>query len=286
MIIVSQKTGQLANRLFLFSHLIANSVKYKYTLFNPTFDDYSSFFEATDTNYFYGYPIHLQPTSIPGFYLINRIFKKLIKEKLELGCFQYINLSWEKSLNISNTSFLEAAQKKIVVINGYAFRDFVAFQEKSDLIRDIFKPKKSIISNVEKTLKSLRIKGDVIIGIHIRRKDYKTYSNGVYYFDDDVYLTYIKKLDNIFNNLNKKVSFLICSDDINSIDTKRFESLNIYFSRNSAIEDLYILSRCDYLIGPPSSFTGWASFYGKVPLKHFSSQDEEINLNQFSLYPG
>ena len=283
---ITQKTGQLANRLFLFSHLIASSIKYKYTLFNPTFDDYNTFFQSTDKNDFYGYPIYVKPTKIPGFYLTNRILQKLIQEKFELGYFQYINLSWEKSLNISNISFLDAAQKKIVVINGYAFRDFIAFQEKSNLIREIFKPNKAILNNVEKNIKVFRGKIDILVGVHVRRKDYKTYCNGIYYFDDGIYLMYMKKLNQIFENSNKRVSFVICTDDINSIDPKNFESLNVYFSKSSAIEDLYILSRCDYLIGPPSSFTGWASFYGKVPLKHFSSKDELINLNQFSLYPG
>lgn len=289
MIIIGQKTGQLANRLFLFSHLIASSIKYKYALFNPTFDDYSTFFKATDKNDFYGYPIYVKPTKIPGFYLTNKILQKLIQEKFELGYFQYINLGWTKSLDISNVSFLDAAQKKILVINGFAFRDFRAFQEKSNLIREIFKPNETIINNVERNLKVFRKKTDILVGVHVRRKDYKTYLNGIYYFDDSLYLCTMKKLNQIFEDLNIRVSFVICTDDINSVNPKNFESLNVYFSKSSAIEDLYILSRCDYLIGPPSTFTGWASFYGKVPLKHFSSKDElheSIDLNQFSLYPG
>jgi hypothetical protein len=31
------------------------------------------------------------------------------------------------------------------------------------------------------------------------------------------------------------------------------------------IEDLYALASCDYIIGPPSTFSQWASFYGNVP---------------------
>jgi hypothetical protein len=42
-------------------------------------------------------------------------------------------------------------------------------------------------------------------------------------------------------------------------------------SRGSAVEDLYSLARCDYLLGPPSTFSLWASFYGNVPLHQMAS---------------
>jgi len=32
------------------------------------------------------------------------------------------------------------------------------------------------------------------------------------------------------------------------------------------IEDLYLLGYCDYIVGPNSSFSQWASFWGGVPL--------------------
>ena len=60
------------------------------------------------------------------------------------------------------------------------------------------------------------------------------------------------------------MAFLICSDEPQHGGD--FARMNVHFGTGHAIEDLYALARCDYLIGPPSTFSAWASFYGKVPL--------------------
>lgn len=43
------------------------------------------------------------------------------------------------------------------------------------------------------------------------------------------------------------------------------------------IEDLYAFAKTDLLMGPPSTFTLWASFYGDVPLSMMSTSDQEID---------
>jgi hypothetical protein len=51
------------------------------------------------------------------------------------------------------------------------------------------------------------------------------------------------------------------------------------------VQDMYALARCDYLLGPPSTFTIWSSFYGRVPLCHVESPDQELALASFSSWP-
>ena len=53
--------------------------------------------------------------------------------------------------------------------------------------------------------------------------------------------------------------------------------------QSSNIEDLYALSLCDYILGPPSTFSMWASFYGKKPLRIVSYKDEAISLHEFKI---
>ena len=48
------------------------------------------------------------------------------------------------------------------------------------------------------------------------------------------------------------------------------------------IEDVYALSQCDYILGPPSTFSMWASFIGDVPLRIVKYANENITLDQFS----
>ena len=54
-------------------------------------------------------------------------------------------------------------------------------------------------------------------------------------------------------------------------------------SSGVAVEDLYALAGCDLLIGPPSTFTQWASFYGKVPLYHAWSPDAAPTRDDFAV---
>ena len=42
------------------------------------------------------------------------------------------------------------------------------------------------------------------------------------------------------------------------------------------------MSLADYIMGVPSTFSMWASFYGKVPLRILQYKDEKVQLNQFS----
>ena len=80
--------------------------------------------------------------------------------------------------------------------------------------------------------------------------------------------------------LDKEVAFHICSDEkIDMADFSGFDCYQIPLSLD--IEDLYALSLCDYIIGPPSTFSMWASFYGNVPLRIVTKDESKISLDQF-----
>lgn len=55
---------------------------------------------------------------------------------------------------------------------------------------------------------------------------------------------------------------------------------------NSAAADMYALSQCDYIIGPPSTFNAWASFVGDVPLFSLYKRDLTLSLDKLELFPG
>ena len=64
----------------------------------------------------------------------------------------------------------------------------------------------------------------------------------------------------------KRVAFLICSDWPQ--DAATFARFKVTFGTGDLIEDLYAFPRCDYLIGPPSTFTLWASFSRQSSTEH------------------
>jgi hypothetical protein len=66
-------------------------------------------------------------------------------------------------------------------------------------------------------------------------------------------------------------------------DPARFGVGRLTLGTGHLVEDLYSFTHCDYLIGPPSTFTSWASFYGRVPLCRVESPEMPIRREDFQV---
>ena len=80
----------------------------------------------------------------------------------------------------------------------------------------------------------------------------------------------------------KEILFILFSNE--SISIK--ENENIVISKESWYFDQWIMTNCDYLIGPPSTFTGWASYIGEVPLLYMESNNVNYSLDDFKIING
>jgi hypothetical protein len=290
MVIISSKAGQLANQLFLFAHFIANAIEYKYKLINPPFDGYCYYFESTSNNKFLNYPIKAKFFRNPK---INKIIFKfadlliriLTKIKFNNLFYEVVDISKSHDLkgmnfDMNDRYFVELVKsKKIIIAKGWLFRDNVNFNKYSPLIREIFMPKAQYYQNVLRLIDSLRKESDLLIGVHIRRGDYKGFENGKYYFQLSTYQDKMVQLQKIF--FDKKISFLICSNE--KINLDEFKDFKAHLGTTHFIEDMYSLSKCDYIIGPPSTYSMWASFYGQTPLFKITEKDATIVLDNFKV---
>ena len=53
----------------------------------------------------------------------------------------------------------------------------------------------------------------------------------------------------------------------------------------NAVEDLYMLSECDYVIGPPSTYSLVAAMYRDIPLCRMDQvKDGQLSLSDFKLF--
>jgi hypothetical protein len=116
---------------------------------------------------------------------------------------------------------------------------------------------------VKRVVAQARRGADHLVGIHIRQTDYKNYLNGKYYFTLEAYR---RVMDDIQSQLSGHTRFLVCSDA--PIDRALFKEQDLVFSSGHPVEDNYALAACDFIAGPPSSYSAWASFYGQTPLFH------------------
>ena len=125
----------------------------------------------------------------------------------------------------------------------------------------------------------------VTIGLHIRRGDYKEYKNGIYYYNDETYISVVKQLLNLLNE--KDVNVLVFTNDKSlNYDIYKNSFSNVFFSHENFQTDYTLLANCNYIIGAPSSFTMWSSYIGQVPLYHIKDKEKIISLSDFIISAG
>jgi hypothetical protein len=285
MLIIQDKMGmQLANRLFIFGHFIANSIEHEYILVNPTFDEYCKYFPAIENNIFSDRHIYFSlKVDVP--IAIFSICAKIINKIFASSQFhEFIQASATEQYNLNDPIFINKVKNKIVIANGWLFRDDENFNKHGDTIRALFAPDEKVSEKINLLFSDTQNMQSLVIGVHLRKGDYKVWQEGRYYFSNDVYIDKMEQLQTYFSSIGKKVLFLLCSNE--SIEENEFRNHNIKLGIGGIIEDLYSLAKCDLLIGAPSTYSGWASFYGKVPLLFITDRSQIINVEDFSIVGG
>ena len=299
MLVVFWNTGQLGNRLFYFSHFIAFSTETKSKLvclfFGKEAKHYSAQFEGTKSNLIGYFPKPFFSTSTLLYRLINWLLYKLF---LLAKRFQWNNklvsiytptIEGKKdSETYSVIDMVNNATRKKSLFTFY--NSHIFWYDNTDLnkyhkaICDYFIPVEPHRSNVALYNEKLRdeFPSATIVGVHIRRGDYREWANGMWYFDDEGYATLMRKVEQQF--LPKKTIFVICSNE--EVLFENYNDLCLRKSTGHFIEDMYILAKCDYIIGPHSTYSMWASFYGQKPLYKMRKNKPEFLITDFKICNG
>lgn len=277
MVILFGASGQLCNRLFNISAFVANSRDLNYKLICTGFEEYYELFESIDEV--------VRPFNIQILEPKQTYKKKILQtERKILSKFRLLNkLSnielYNKTGNLNDSNFLQIAKIKRCYVIGWPYWDVDRFIKYTPYIKSIFQPKKEFVIEVLNKIKFWKSEYTVIVGVHVRRGDYKTYMDGKYFFDDFVYKNRIIEINNQLKEDGRNPIFIICSNE--NINFEEKFKIPYFISNYDAIRDLILLSHCDYIFGPPSTFSMWASFYGNVPSTWISS-DISIYLKDFS----
>lgn len=167
-----------------------------------------------------------------------------------------------------------------IVAEGWYARFYDLFLKyKADIIA-LFDFDKAVRRPVDRLIAS-QPRTDVRLGVHIRRGDYRTWHGGRYYYTDAQYVGQIRQFIDLHRG--QSVQLFICGNDP-SLDEAAFREalpgVPLSFPKGNPAEDLYLLSRCDWLMGPPSTFTLVAAMYRDVPLCWI--EDAEARLTEAS----
>jgi len=294
--LITEKTNQMCNRMLLAANIIATAIETNSSVIFPAFSEYCNYFENLSKDLLCRFPISPTPLRITNEINRQRVYrifiwlsKQIRKGFLSKSIFRRYFLSMESgwtstvddpsgAINLSLKSNIELlATKKVVLFSGPLFYNHPALNKHRALITEYFKPTETIQGIVDNLMSSIKNNIDILVGVHIRRGDYAFFSNGRFMFSDNEYVEKMKQMLLLFPG--EKVGFFITSNE--RINTLNFEDYDCQFGTGHPVEDLYSLAKCDYIIGPPSTYSIWAAYYGGAKYHHFLEVTSKVSLSDF-----
>lgn len=284
----------MANRMVLFANFIALAEEQGHRVLNPTFHSYATLFQSTLHDIYCQYPsptrrswldrLPLVPNAIRGTRLFFRVARpvSLLNERFPSSR-RVVTLRQTPGQQITALDGPEVQGKirdaRIVLVNGWNFRAPHLVQRYARKIRDYFRPMQRFEEASESSVYKIRKSSDIVVGVHLRRGDYSGWRGGQCFFSVAQYAQWMHDLAGQLDK--RKTSFLVCSDEPRQ--EQEFPGLSVGFGPGSPIDDLYALAKCDYIFGPISTFSQWASFYGGKPLLHLYDRDTPVELGRFKV---
>lgn len=266
MIVVAHKMGRLGNRLFLFGHLIASAIEARTTAIYPGFGEYADLFEGPSRGRFPSFPANGRswPRLVTSASYWSALMALRMAKRGLLPGVPWFDMSWNvnRAVDVSSTAFLELAAGRVVLCGGF-FYGSPLLQKHADAVRSYFRPARRWSSSLSALCQKMRDGADHLVGVHIRRTDFKTFRGGIFHYERDVYLAYMRRLRDL---LPGRCRFLISSDE--PIDMGVYQGFDVVSAPGDILFDLQALSACDCIVAPPGTYSGWASFSGSTPI-HF-----------------
>jgi Glycosyl transferase family 11 len=266
-IVIARKVGRLANRIKLFAHFIGAAVEHGLVVYNPAFVTYAQLFPATARDLLCRFPPRRRLPPVPGARAsVYRgtlgaadVLHRLQRSGRDVGL---IRLTRDEHLDLNSDAFLDVVRRhRVVFVQDWWFRNHDNCLRHRDAIREYFTPWEHHLARSRAALEPARRRDRFVVGVHVRRGDYRRYRGGRFYYSDDQYREVMARAEAAF--ASRDVAFFVCSDA--PLPPGAFAGIDVVYGNGHPLEDLYALAACDRLIGPPSTYSAWASYYGDVP---------------------
>ncbi len=289
-IIISKKTGRLGNRLQLYAHLLAFALEKDLRLLNPAFAEYSLFFQGTADQRWGEFPGEKDAAS-PSvasrewIYWLNRSAYKLAKP-LAISKNAGIRVAKAQSSKFIQTDslwndFFKESWSILFTQGLHFYSPGEWFLRHGDTIRSFLAPLNCYQEKAIQFVTQIKLQTDVLVGVHLRQTDYQEFVGGRFFYSLNQYLMKMLEIRRLHHP--RSCTFLICSDVSWQEGLK--QDLKCFSGPRTVIGDLIALSKCDLILGPPSTFSGWAAWYGKVPIHFLENLIVPLALDSFQILP-
>lgn len=220
---------------------------------------------------------------------LHRVTARLIR-KLETLGIEVLDLPAETKLNLEETAFVDRARgSRCLVCVGWEFGCWGWLERHEAEVRRLFAPAPARFVAATELVRELRQQHDIVIGLYIRRGDYREFFDGRFYYPWTSYARWAREAVEMFPG--QRVAIIVTGDDL--IPSEPFAGLPVTWASGSInrgghwFASFLELSLCDFIIGAPSTFAGCAAFLGNrpwLPLRDANQTLEEEQMMHRHLF--
>lgn len=256
--------GQTCNKFWIYANYLADSIETgeKLVLFAPdiSIKDYPNLLNSKNIKF----PLYFEKLSkILGYSSYIKLLNFVFANKMSVKIFQVIFSI------VPKIHFIDAPVGAYISEKRSKHKNFIT---------ELLAPNQVIIDEVKTIFEPFKEKNKIICGVHIRRGDYKTFQGGRYFYSNEQYHTLMLNFKNLFPE--EEVAFFVSSNE--KIDFLEFSDCECFsILKGTATKDLFGLSISDYIIGPSSTFSGWASYCKNIPIYFIENPNTKFDKSSF-----
>ncbi len=271
-LVFCRENAQLGNRLIVYAHLLAATRVCGWRMVNPTFEPYADLFTGTCSR-----PHGRCLMGVRAAWQVGKLLAPLSGGLLARA-------RARGAVEIDLTAVMRDVEQRgarWLLIQGYRIRCPEWVAQEAEAVRRFFMPIDQYRLPAESLVADLRQRGEIVIGVHIRHGDYAQHLGGRYFYSFAQYAGLMRQVQNLF--ASRRCVFLICTHV--PFPAEVFSEFVWAQGPGTPAADLHALSRCDHILGPPSSFSAWAAFHGASQLCHVTHPEQTLTVAGFLPQP-
>ncbi|MGA2051931.1 MAG: hypothetical protein ABSH19_01330 [Opitutales bacterium] len=275
--------GHMCNTLHTFANSAALAAEHGRVLVNLILDRYAQYFAGTAASSVAAFPPGRQffPEAMTRLVGTDRLCRLLFSKKWRARLSPFLFTIEAPDDFEVRTDFPPLRQiardRRAIILNAWNIHVPALVERQADNLRAFF----SLAPAWQKRLDewwAAEPRPSPLVGVHLRRAG-PNYEKGEPHYRPDEF--YAARMAEMTAALGPTTGFILCSDA--PVDLAAYAGFKARLGPGHPVLDLYSLARCDWIFGPFSTFSAWASWFGKVP--RFQLQDDQpLQLANFRVH--
>lgn len=269
MIIAYTAGGRTGNQLYHFLYLCAASLEFGFPFRLIAFRAHKEFEFATDAKRICSYR--------PLLIRLIRKMRRIVTCKLLRPLFSKLGWSYVIAHDspVSLTPRLARSGGELLFFDCWPYIDTALLKKHQARVRELVRPRSEARERASAFLAQLGVdEGVPVVGVHIRRTDYREWLGGKHFYELSTYRNCMKRVSELMGG---QVAFVICSDErLCATAFADVPCLALKVSQEAFMTDFALLMQCDYTMGPPSTFRMTSAFLGNTPSFCIATASDEI----------